>query len=473
MTRGPRLITAVLCASGLAVAVLQTVVVPLLPDFPRLLSASPAATGWVLTATLLAGSVSNPICGRLGDLFGRRRMLLILLASATIGCFISGLATNLPVMLVGRVLQGVAMGVVPMGIAVMRDLLPAGRLQSAIGTMSATLGLGSAIALPIAAFMVSAWPWQSVFWMSGSIAALCLLGVWLWLPGTQRERGRGRMDIPGSIGLATTLICLLSVISFGGTWGWTSPTAIGLAVAGVVIGAGWVVHQWRVPHPLVDLRLMSSRGVALSNASGVMLGFAVNAMPLMFPMMITAPILVGYGLGWDVAMVGWILMPGGLAMMASGPASAAISSRIGLQRTLVLGGLLTAAGYALALPLLVGLDPWLGGILLLVSSVVADFGYGLGYATLSGLVMSFVPHHQTGAANGMNALMRSVGMTVSTAVIAAVLGARVMTVDGQPWATLPAMAGALVLTVVVATGAMVAALFIGDSRSSTTAADSS
>src|SRR5437899_1850681 len=134
-----QLFVAVLALAGITAALQQTVIVPLVPQLPVLLDAPASDTTWVVTATLLAGAVATPVVGRLADMYGKRRMLLVCLVFLVSGSLVGALSTSLVPLVVGRSLQGLATAIIPVGISLMRDLLPSDRLGSATAMMSASL----------------------------------------------------------------------------------------------------------------------------------------------------------------------------------------------------------------------------------------------------------------------------------------------------------------------------------------------
>jgi len=163
--RPPRVgaVTGVLAFGGIVVALMQTLVVPLISDLPALLHASTADATWVITATLLAGAVATPVVGRLGDMFGKRLMLLGSLGMLVAGSVVCALSDSLAPMVVGRALQGCAMGVIPLGISIMRDELPPEKLGAAMALMSSSLGVGGALGLPGAALLAQHADWHVLF----------------------------------------------------------------------------------------------------------------------------------------------------------------------------------------------------------------------------------------------------------------------------------------------------------------------
>ncbi len=448
VVRRPTTVVAVLASAGIVVSLMQTVVIPLVPQLPRLLDASPADTTWAITATLLAAAVATPTTGRLGDMYGKRRMLLVSLGLLVAGSVVGALSDTLPPMIVGRVLQGLASGVIPLGISIMRDELPSERLGSATAMMSASLGVGGALGLPLAALLADNADWHLLFWASAALGVVVAVLVTALVPESEVRTG-GRFDVVGALGLSTALVCLLLAISKGSAWGWTSGTTTGLIGTTVVVLAAWGWWELRTPRPLVDLRTTARRPVLLTNLASAVFGFAMFAMSLVLPQLLQLPTATGYGLGQSLVVVGLVLAPSGLVMMVMAPVSARVSRTKGPKTTLVLGALVVAVGYGLGVVLMA--EIWQ---LLLVSSVIGA-GVGLAYGAMPALVMSAVPVSETAAANSLNTLMRSIGTSVSSAVAGVVL-AQMTTTLGTT--ALPSQNGFRVVMAIGAGAALTAAV---------------
>ncbi|RRO14276.1 MFS transporter [Saccharopolyspora rhizosphaerae] len=444
--QGSTSVVLVLAFAGIAVSMTHTTVVPLVPMLPGLLHAPAADTAWAVTATLLAGAVATPVVGRLGDMYGKRRMLLISLATLILGSAVCGLSSSLLLIVVGRAMQGLSSGVIALGISIMRDELPAERLGSGTSLMSASLGVGGALGLPAAAFLAERTDWHVLFWTSAALGALAAVLVVLCVPESAVRSG-GRFDPVGALGLSAGLLCLLLVVSKGATWGWGSATTLGLAAASVVVFGLWSRWELRVAEPLVDLRTVTRRQVLLTNIASVVFGFAMFAQTLVFPQVLQLPTATGYGLGQTMLAVGLVLAPSGLVMMAMSPVSARTSRARGPKVTLMIGAVVVAAGYGLGVVFLSQL--WQ---LVVVSSVIGA-GVGLAYGAMPALIMAAVPVSETAAANSLNTLMRSIGTSVSSAVTGAVLAQ--LTIDFGP-ATLPSETGFQVIMGIGCAAALVA-----------------
>lgn len=423
-TRNTRTIVAVLSLCGLTVSLQQTSLVPALGDLSNALGTSPDNVSWVVTATLLTSAVGMPIISRLADMFGKRKMLVLCLGLVTVGSLVGAVGGSLPVVLLGRALQGLSFAIVPVGISVMRDLLPSDRIGSAVAMMSATLGIGGSVGLPVGGFIYSHLGLSAVFLMS-AVVGLVLLAMILLVVDESVVRSPGRVDYVGSLLLSAALLALLLAISKGSAWGWSSGLTLGLFAASVLIFAVWVPYELRLTSPLVDLRTMTRRPVMITNIATVLIGFSMFGQLLGSLQLLTIPEGVGPGFGFTPVQAGLFLLPSGVIMVLLAPVSASISSRYGAKTTLLSGGVLVVLGYVAML--LSGRSlTWL-----MIGSCVTCAGVALAYAAMPTLIMRSVPVTETASANGLNALLRSIGTSSSSAVVAMILSASVVMVGSQ------------------------------------------
>lgn len=450
----------VLAFAGIVVAVMQTLLVPVIKDLPKLLGTAPSNATWVLTSTLLAGAVATPIMGRLGDLFGKRRMLLASLSVMVVGSLIAGFTSDLLVMIAGRALQGFAMGAIPLGIGLMRDMLPREKLGSAMALMSSSIGVGGGLALPLAALVAQHADWHSLFFLAAGLGVVSIVLTLVAVPESPM-RAEGTFDVLGAIGLSAGLVLFLLPITKGSDWGWSSATTLGLFGASAVVLVLWGVMELRVKAPLVDLRTTVRRSVLFTNLASIMVGVSFYVVSLVLPQLLQLPKATGYGLGQSMVVAGLCVAPLGLTMMFTAPVYARISAKYGPKVTLIIGMVIIGIGYGAGLGLMSA--AWQT----IVIAVVLGAGIGLAYSSLPALIVGSVPASETGAANGLNTLMRSIGTSVSSAVIGMVLANTASDAGGV---AIPTMHGFRV-SFMIATGAvavgLVMALFLPRQRQAT------
>lgn len=420
----PLVAITVLASCGLLVSLVQTMVVPLLPQFPSLMSVSPSTASWLITANLIAGAVSAPVLGRLGDMYGKRRMLLVALALVGSGSLLGAVAPDIVLLLVARALQGAAFGVIALGMSLMRDVLPAERVGSGVGLMSASLGFGGAIGLPVTGVVAQFADWRWLFAGAAVIAVIQVLLVRRLVPESSLHGG-GRFDAVGAVGIGLALVCLLLAISKGNQWGWVSPLVLGLFGAAVVLVLAFVRYELRVRHPLVDLRVSARPAVLLTNVASVLVGFAMFTGFVLATQVLQAPEATGYGFGLSLIVAGIVLLPMGGSMVVFSHASARLSRARGPRTTLVLGTLMLGVGNLgfATLPANLGL--------LMGVSTFSAIGAALSYSAIPLLIMRAVPESATAAANSLNTLARQLGTSSCTAVAAAVTTASTLTLDGR------------------------------------------
>jgi MFS family permease len=446
-------IVAVLAVAGLCSSFMFTLVVPIQSKLPELLNASREDTAWVVTATLLAAAVVTPISGRLGDMYGKRRIVLVLLATMVLGSVIAALSPGIVGIIVGRALQGSVMGVIPLGISILRDVLHENRVDSAIALISATLGVGGALGLPISALISERADWHLLFWVAAGLGVLVFVLV-LWIVPVSVLRTAGRFDFVGAAGLTIGLVGVLLVISRGNEWGWGSPVVLATGIGGLLVLLVWGWYELRIDEPLLDLRVAARPAVLLTNIASVAMGFALFSSNIVYPQMLELPIATGAGFGLSLLAASFVIMPSGLVMMVLSPAAGRLARRTGPKLLLLLGALSLVVAYGFTL--LLSSEVWH----LVVANILIGVGIGFGYASMPMLIMRSVPQSETGASNGLNALCRSLGTSTAAAVVGAVLASYSTDFEGVQVPTPTAFTVAFLLGGAAAVIALVVGLFI-------------
>lgn len=417
------LIIVVLALCGTLVSLQQTLVLPLLPDFPEILNTSTENASWLVTITLLTGAVGTPIVSRLADMFGKRLMLVVCLVAVIIGSALGALSDTLALVILARGLTGIGTCLVPVGISIMRDHLPSDRVGSGVALMSATLGIGGAVGMPLAGVIYQSFDWQMLFVVSGGFAVIMLVLVLRVVPEST-VKTRGRFDYTGALLLSIALTCFLLAVSKAGTWGFTDRKTVSLVIIAGLVLCAWVPLELRQGQPLVDIRTSLRRTVLLTNAASVLIGFAMFANFLTSAQQVQMPSETDYGFGLTVIETGLAMLPAGILMVLMSPVAAWLIRVYGPRAVLIGGAVVMAVGFLLR--------AFLHGSVLevMVTSGFTSLGTALAFAAMPTLIMRSVPITETASANGLNTLLRAIGTSSASAMVAAIFAA--MTLEGMP-----------------------------------------
>jgi EmrB/QacA subfamily drug resistance transporter len=436
-----------LALGGLALAVSQSLVAPALREIQIDLGVSTTAATWVLTAFLLSASVATPILGRLGDMFGKKRVLVIALTAVAVGTFVSAIATSLAPMVAGRVVQGLGGGVFPLSMSIIRDEFPRDRVAGGIALISAILGVGGGLGIVLAGPIVDHLNYHWLFWLPFFVVTVAAIGVFLVVPESP-IRTRGRVDWAGAVLLAAWLVALLLSLSEGRSWGWTSARVLGLFAAASLLALVWVVVEIRSREPLVDMRMMRLRGVWTTNLTAILLGAGMFGSFILIPQLVELPKSTGYGFGGSVTEAGLYLVPSTLMMIVFSVVAGRLITSIGPRLPLILGTSVSVASFTLLT--FAHSEPFQ----ILLGSALLGVGIGFAFSAMANQIVESVPREQTGVATGMNTIMRTIGGSLG-ATVSAVLLTSSLAADGLPrergfTLAFAASAVALVLAVVAA-----------------------
>jgi EmrB/QacA subfamily drug resistance transporter len=413
-----------LSLGGLSFAVLQSLVAPALGTIGTDLGVSTTDASWVLTAYLLSASVLTPILGRLGDMVGKRKVIIVVLALLLAGTILAALAPNLGVLIVARILQGAAGAVMPLSIGIVRDELPKERVSVTIGLLSAIFGIGAGVGIVTAGPIVEALSWHWLFWLPAVLVAIALLGAIFGIPESP-VRTPGRLDLIGTGILTVGLVSLLLAIGEGQKWGWGDGKTVGLLILGAIALVVFVIVELRVKEPLIDMSLFKHRGVWTAHVVALAFGFAMFGTFILVPTLLQLPSALGYGFGKTVSEAGLYLLPTVVAMIIAGVIGGILIRKIGPKIPMVIGGI--SVTVAFLIPALGHADEWQ----ILVSGVLTGLGIGMALAATSNAIVESVPAAQTGEAISANTVIRTIGSSIGTAVIAALISSNV-TEQGAP-----------------------------------------
>lgn len=434
--------------AALVVAMAQTVLIPVLGILPAELDTSVANVQWLLTITLLVAAVAVPFMGRLGDMFGKRRLLLVAVGALVVGSVLTAVTSNIALLIVGRGIQGISAAAIPLGISLLSTLVPREKAGTSIATVSAMLGVGGALGLPMAAFIAQYSDFHVLFWISAGAGLIAFVGIVKFVP-EDAERAGGRVDYIGAVLLGAALVALLLPLSETSDWGWGSARVIGLLIASAVLFCVFVFTQTRIAQPLVDLVTLRRRPILLTNIASLFFGFALFGSLIGTASYVQAPESTGYGFGTTILVGGLAMLPSGIAMLLLAPISAKISDRIGAPRALAIGGIIVAGGWLMRIVMTDSL--WQ----IILGTTIVGAGTGIGYATMPTIINSHTPNSELAAANGLNSLVRSVGSSLASALGGSLLAASTMSLGGHD---IPTLDGYRELFALCAGAAILAAL---------------
>jgi EmrB/QacA subfamily drug resistance transporter len=442
----PNLTLAVLALGGLSYAMLSSLVVPALPTMQHELHTTETGITWLLTGYLLAASVGTAIIGRLGDMYGKERLLLATLLILIFGTLLAALTSSLPVLIAARVIQGVAGGIFPLAFGIVRDEFPPEKVAGGIGLLSAILGTGGGVGIVLSGLIVEHLDYHWLFWIPLALVIVAALATWRLVPESP-IRTPGRINWLAGALMSIGISAVLLAISQTTTWGWVSAKTIGLVAIGLAFTAAWIAVEARSKNPLVDMTMMRVRGVWTTNAAAFLLGAGLYASFIVFPQFAQLPTKTGFGFGASVVVSGLYLLPATIGMTILGLRAGAISARFGSRAALLAGTVFSALSFAILA--LAHDHPWE----FLLSATLLGVGIGLAFAALGNLIVQAVPSEQTGVASGMNTVMRTLGGALGGQLSATFIAGNVA--DDLPTVT------GFTETFVMATGFLVLCFFAG------------
>ncbi|MEU8892381.1 MFS transporter [Streptomyces sp. NPDC048442] len=450
--RNETVIVFALSLAAMVVSMMQTLPVPILGLIQGDLGTTTANVSWVTTATLLSAAVFTPLLGRFGDQHGKKPTLVAVLGVMVAGSVIAALASSLPLLILGRVLQGAATAIFPLALSVLREEVRPQKLPGAMALVSGTLAFGSGIALVATGLLTSGEgaDYRNAFWMATGFAVLALLAVVFLVPATRQKTG-GRTDFLGALTLGIALLLLLLPISQGHGWGWTSGRTLGSFAGAAVMAVLWVLVERKVREPLVDMKMFVHRPVLMANLAGILVGFGMFANFLGVSYFVQMPkALTGYGFDASILLASvQFLLPGAIVSLLASPVGGQLVRHRGPRFVLGMAAVFGAVGFG-----------WLAADHAHTSSVIGagiivGAAVSFGYAAMPAVIMASVPHHQSGIANGINSISRSTGSAIGSAVITTILASQ--TIEHLP-AGVPALPTESAFTLTFGIGSLAFAL---------------
>ncbi|HVO53171.1 MAG TPA: MFS transporter [Solirubrobacterales bacterium] len=407
-----------LALAGASYAMLQSTVAPALPVIQEELHASPTAVAWVFTGYLLSASVLTPIVGRLGDMFGKERTLVISLAVLSLGVLIAALASSIGMLIFARIVQGSGGAIFPLAFGIIRDEFPREKAAGGIAMISAILGIGGGLGIVLAGPIISVLDYHWLFWLPLVVTVAATVATIFFVPESP-VKSPGKVDWRGAALLSSWLVLLLLGITQTSEWGWGDPRVWALIGAAAVMLVVWVRSEEKIREPLIEIGMMRIRGVWTVNAAAFLVGAGMYSSFILIPEFTETPASTGYGYGASVTEAGLFLLPTTLAMLFVSPLAGWLANRIGARLVLITGCLITTVSFTLM------------GVAhaqhadMYVATALMGAGIAFAFSTLAILIVEAVPPAQTAVATGMNTVMRTLGGAVGGQIGASVIAGTV------------------------------------------------
>ena len=410
---------AVLSAGVAAFALLQSLVIPVLTTVQHELHTTQSAATWVLTAYLLSASIMTPILGRVGDMIGKERVFVATLVALAVGSLLAAVASSIGVLIVARVIQGIAGGMVPVAFGIIRDEFPAGKVTGAVGALASLTAVGAGLGIVLAGPIVDGLGYRWLFWLPMILTVIAAVSAVLFVPESP-VRSPGRISWLSAVLLSAWLVALLVALSNAPEWGWGSGRVIGLLAGAVVLAVGWVAAELRAATPLIDMKMMRRTAVWTNNLVALLIGVGMYATFAFLPEFVQTPSAAGYGFGASITRSGLMLLPSAITMFSVGVFAGRLARKLG-GKVLVISGCLVGCA-AMTVLAFAHHHEWE----IYLSNAIMGIGFGLAFSAMSALVVAAVPSSQTGVASGMNANIRTIGGSIGAAVMASIVTSQLL-----------------------------------------------
>lgn len=417
----PRRTTFALLTGSLVFAIGQTSLFPAFPQMQKAFHTSVTGVTWTATAFQVMAAVSTGVLGRLGDMFGKRRMLLIVLCTYGLGGVVTATASSIGVAVLGRLVMGVGGAVLPLSYSVARDELPREHFAGGVGLISSTLGVGTGLGLVIGGLICDHTTFRWVFGISVVGAVISVTLVALFVPPS-RARTPARVDSVGVVLLSVGLALPLIGVSRASHVGWLAGPTLVLIASGLIVLVVFGVFEMRHPQPLFHVPTFLRPQVLRTDIVMMLSGFAFyGGTFIVLVQFAQVPRSSGFGFGLSATQSGLVLVPGSIGMLVAANFASRLMASIGANRVLLFGAALSTTGISLLIVdhrRLATFATW---------ATLVFLGLGLLSSAAPVLVLRDVPLNRSGEATGVNTIVRYVGSSLGTQVSASVLTASALT----------------------------------------------
>ncbi len=450
-------VLAILSCIATMVMYAETMLIPAIPDLIKDFHVSYSMSSWILTSYLVSGAVMTPIAGKLSDVYGRKKILLIIMVVYLMGVSLSAFASNIFFMIVSRAIQGIGMSMFPIAFGIIRDQFPREKISIGQGIITSMFGSGAVIGLTVGGIIVQNYGWRTTFFTIIPIAIALLLIIRRFIKvkdsnesnkeGNNRLkffqgndivstvrinnnktnntiRAANQIDIKGAVALAFTVTSFLLALTFietsanniaesgGSSTIYSnnnySTLVLPFIILGVISFILFVILEKRVKYPLVNIELMLHKSILPANLIIMLVGFSMFMVFQTIPILVRNPEPIGFG--ENAISTGKVQLPFAIILLIFGPTSGFIISKLGSLKPIIAGTIITAIGF-FSLLILHSTE-----FLVSISLAILSTGLSLTSVGAMNVIILSTPRQFSGISLGMSSLMRIIGASIGPAL---------------------------------------------------------
>jgi MFS family permease len=406
----------------------ETMLIPAIPDIIKDLNISFGMSSWILTAYLISGAVMTPICASLSDIYGRKKILLIVVSIYLIGTTIAYFVSDIATFLIARSIQGIGISMFPIAFSIIRDCFPREKISIGQGVITSMFAAGAAVGFSIGGLIVHNYGWHFTFLTLIPLTVLFILLVWKYIDIRKIEEYKQlnydinkdnaeilstKVDIKGALSLSIAITCfLLALTLFENNISDSTIQSIIILLFIISLStiALFIIIERRTDQPLINFKLFSNRTILSANLLILIIGFTHFMIFQSIPILARNPEPLGFGL--DAVNTGNIQLPFAIIFVLFGPTSGIIISRMGSLKPIILGTIITSISFLFML--------FFHTKEYYISIALAVFATGLSFTAIGAMniIILFTPSNYIGTSTGLSILIRILGSSVGPVIAA-------------------------------------------------------
>jgi len=398
----------ILAAIITLVLYVEGMLTPSLPTIAREFHIGSSQASLILSSYIITGVALSPVVGKLGDIYGKKKMLSIVISIYAVCVSVTGFSPSFTFMVIARAFQGIGLTIFPLGMSLVREQFPRSLVPRAQGFLSAMFGAGFAISLPLGAWVSNNYGWRVTYHSAIPLVVALAVLVVLVLRESKYRRPEAKVDYVGASVLGLSLALIVLGLSEGPSWGWTAASTLLLFAIGAALLLPLAVFELRYRRsggePILDFRLLRQRNVMVTNIVGAVSGLGMYLALLSLTYLYQDPVAVG-GYGKDILGTGLSIVPLAIGMLVFAPIAGILVSRIGTRPITAIGAAITGIGFALAIPSQ-SYDSLLG------VEFIVGAGIGIVNSGMINLLVLTVDPKDMGLATSMSAVFRNIGSSI-------------------------------------------------------------